>query len=391
MKQIKDPIYEYVDIDDDFTKVIDMPEYQRLRNVIQTSYQALYPSALHNRFTHSIGVFHLGRKLFASFCKNVKSDFPLFYHGDWKRLEKTFLLACLLHDVGHSPFSHTGEKFYKDNHPSILYDAKLVDLAIASYDSFMKKKYKDALTEKTVFTQKALSLEGYIGQGVPLSLLSDEDIITYLKNGEDQSAEAVWLRKQYFDRSERLKPLWKSESEFSHLEREILGTAIRRSFKAALKAISGYAFFINESEMEKAVEQKKLMEEAALSEDEDLKNAAQTSLQAQEAVIRIFHIFNQFRLDMDLDFKFAFLFVEHHYESNYSKLQNSDIYIEFSKNRVIPFRDVLTVAAVQASEDEKNGYYYIFSSRKNIERMQEKGLDFGREILMYISRNWITL
>lgn len=549
VKQIKDPIYEYVDIDDDFTKVIDMPEYQRLRNVIQTSYQALYPSALHNRFTHSIGVFHLGRKLFASFCKNVKSDFPLFYHGDWKRLEKTFLLACLLHDVGHSPFSHTGEKFYKDNfreeiqkrlpanielyrdmehgtgkpheamsaivglklirqlgiseideelfvraiigvryeekndsddklienitigmlngslidvdkldylirdgyvtgfntmsldverlfagytiadyidpsaskhkvpaykrgalsvienvtfandlerhwiqnHPSILYDAKLVDLAIASYDSFMKKKYKDALTEKTVFTQKALSLEGYIGQGVPLSLLSDEDIITYLKNGEDQSAEAVWLRKQYFDRSERLKPLWKSESEFSHLEREILGTAIRRSFKAALKAISGYAFFINESEMEKAVEQKKLMEEAALSEDEDLKNAAQTSLQAQEAVIRIFHIFNQFRLDMDLDFKFAFLFVEHHYESNYSKLQNSDIYIEFSKNRVIPFRDVLTVAAVQASEGEKNGYYYIFSSRKNIERMQEKGLDFGREILMYISRNWITL
>lgn len=94
---------------------------------------------------------------------------------------------------------------------------------------------------------------------------------------------------------------------------------------------------------------------------------------------------------MDLDFKFAFLFVEYHYESNYSKLQNSDIYIEFSKNRVIPFRDVLTVAAVQASEDEKNGYYYIFSSRKNIERMQEKGLDFGREILMYISRNWITL
>lgn len=53
MKQIKDPIYGYINIEDDFISVIDTPEYQRLRNVIQTSYQALYPSALHNRFTHS--------------------------------------------------------------------------------------------------------------------------------------------------------------------------------------------------------------------------------------------------------------------------------------------------------------------------------------------------
>ena len=90
MKQIKDPIYEYIDIDDDYTNVIDTPEYQRLRNAIQTSYQALYPSALHNRFTHSIGVFHLGRKLFTSFQKNVKSDFPLFFRGDWDKLKNVF-------------------------------------------------------------------------------------------------------------------------------------------------------------------------------------------------------------------------------------------------------------------------------------------------------------
>ena len=67
MKQIKDPIYGYINIEDDFISVIDTPEYQRLRNVIQTSYQALYPSALHNRFTHSIGVFHLGKRLLHHF------------------------------------------------------------------------------------------------------------------------------------------------------------------------------------------------------------------------------------------------------------------------------------------------------------------------------------
>lgn len=548
MKQIKDPIYGYISIDDDYIDLIDTPEYQRLRNVIQTSYQALYPSALHNRFTHSIGVYHLGKKAFTSFRNNVESDFPDFFCGDWEKLQRTFLTACLLHDVGHSPFSHTGEGFYKDNfreeihkilpentelyenmrhgtgkpheamsaivgirlirqlgiseidedifaraiigvkyeneedpedrlieniviemlngslidvdkldylirdgyvtgfntmsldverlfsgytiadytdpsastrkvpaykrgalsvienvtfsndlerhwiqnHPSILYDAKLVDLAIACYDTFMKKKYRDILTEKTVFTQEALSLNGYIDKGVPLSLLSDEDIITYLKNGEDKSEDAVLLRKQYFGRNERLKPLWKSESEFSHLEREIMGSAIRRSFKAALKAISGYAFFINESEMNKALEQKKLMEAAIQSDDLELKSAAETSLLAQEAVIRIFQIFDQFSREQQLDFNFAFLFVEHHYESNYSKLHNSDIYIEFSTKRVIPFRDALTVEAVQPSEDEKNGYYYIFSSKKNIKRLQEKNLDFGREIMTYISRHWIA-
>lgn len=69
MKQIKDPIYGYINIDDDYITIIDTSEYQRLRNVIQTSYQALYPSALHNRFTHSIGVFHLGEKAFVSFQK----------------------------------------------------------------------------------------------------------------------------------------------------------------------------------------------------------------------------------------------------------------------------------------------------------------------------------
>lgn len=114
MKQIKDPIYGYVDIDDFCLPLIDTAEFQRLRNIVQTGYQALYPSALHNRFVHSIGVYHLGKKAFDCFSSNVQGrNYPEYATMEWDTYRTTFALACLLHDVGHSPFSHTGEEYYK--------------------------------------------------------------------------------------------------------------------------------------------------------------------------------------------------------------------------------------------------------------------------------------
>lgn len=60
-KKIKDPIYGYVKIPVEYMEeIIDKAEFQRLRRILQTSYSPLYSSAIHNRFVHSIGVFHLG-------------------------------------------------------------------------------------------------------------------------------------------------------------------------------------------------------------------------------------------------------------------------------------------------------------------------------------------
>ena len=72
-KQIREPLYNYIALDDPFVQLVNTPEFQRLRNIRQTSYEALYPSALHNRFVHSLGVFHLGQKAIESFLYDVLS------------------------------------------------------------------------------------------------------------------------------------------------------------------------------------------------------------------------------------------------------------------------------------------------------------------------------
>lgn len=115
-KKLKDPIYGYISIPEEYIdKIIDTAPFQRLRRIIQTSFAPLYSSAVHNRFVHSIGVFYLGEMVRKQLIKERKNSEVLTKNIPGSKLEKLgkiFSLACLLHDVGHAPFSHTGENFY---------------------------------------------------------------------------------------------------------------------------------------------------------------------------------------------------------------------------------------------------------------------------------------
>lgn len=113
-KLFRDSVHGYIEIPEIIVnEIIDTPIFQRLRRIEQTSMRALYPSAHHDRFVHSIGVFHLGRLAYNSLVKNI-SLLPCFQDNKdfWKRYGVCFELACLLHDCGHAPMSHSFEYAY---------------------------------------------------------------------------------------------------------------------------------------------------------------------------------------------------------------------------------------------------------------------------------------
>ncbi len=84
-------------------RLLDTKEFQRLRRIRQLGFADLvYPGATHTRFAHSIGVYHTARRLVDVIARQQGER----HDADRARVA---LLAALLHDVGHGPFSHVFE------------------------------------------------------------------------------------------------------------------------------------------------------------------------------------------------------------------------------------------------------------------------------------------
>ncbi len=103
VKIINDPVHGFISIPYSLVEsIIDHPYFQRLRHIKQLGLTHLvYPGALHTRFHHAVGAFHLITKAFQALRqKGVElSDDDL----------EAAQIAILMHDIGHGPFSHALE------------------------------------------------------------------------------------------------------------------------------------------------------------------------------------------------------------------------------------------------------------------------------------------
>lgn len=110
-KVFKDPVHHYVYVrDQTIWDLINTKEFQRLRRIRQlgTTYLTFH-GAEHSRFSHSLGVYEITRRIISQF---ERSGYP-----DWPVEERLVsLCAALLHDVGHGPFSHSLEEIFDTDH-----------------------------------------------------------------------------------------------------------------------------------------------------------------------------------------------------------------------------------------------------------------------------------
>ncbi len=111
--RFRDPIYGFIEINELEREIIDTYLFQRLRRVHQLALgKYVYPTAEHSRFTHSLGVLQMATIIFSNLYRNSKEFFSEHYKSekDIAKDLKTLRFAALLHDIGHTPFSHSTEK-----------------------------------------------------------------------------------------------------------------------------------------------------------------------------------------------------------------------------------------------------------------------------------------
>ena len=171
-KKFLDTVHGYISVPESYCdEIIDTKHFQRLRRIEQSSARSLFPCARHDRFIHSLGVYHIGRRIVDAISNS--EDIKDIDTKAYEAITTSYLLACLLHDCGHSPFSHTLEKEFGTKCDLFVEYVKALDrLDIEvpeewrhDYDPSNAKQHEiiSAYLCTTVFIEKIKKLNGDIG------------------------------------------------------------------------------------------------------------------------------------------------------------------------------------------------------------------------------------
>ncbi|XP_030623579.1 deoxynucleoside triphosphate triphosphohydrolase SAMHD1-like [Chanos chanos] len=142
MKVFNDPIHGHIEIHPLLVRIIDTPQFQRLRHIKQLGGTYLvFPGASHNRFEHCIGVGYLAGQLVQTL--NKKQPELLITRQDILCVQ----IAGLCHDLGHGPFSHMYDgMFIPKVRPDVVW--KHEKASVQMFDHMVKENKLEPVMEK---------------------------------------------------------------------------------------------------------------------------------------------------------------------------------------------------------------------------------------------------
>ncbi len=134
---VRDPVWKHIYLSRGLLRVAEQEPFQKLDRIRQLGPAYLvYPGATHTRRNHSLGVFHLARRLILILARRNQAD-PASRDGGPSALPvdmtlegvKAFLCAALLHDIGHFPFAHSLKDLSVEAHETLAGRQIVSDLA----------------------------------------------------------------------------------------------------------------------------------------------------------------------------------------------------------------------------------------------------------------------
>ena len=299
LKIINDPVHGFIKIPYEILyDVLEHRYFQRLRRISQTGLLSLvFPGATHTRFHHALGAMHLMFTALETLkLKNVKiSD----------EEEKAALLAILLHDVGHGPYSHALESLLMEDwhHEklSILLMKKLndefngeLDLALEMFQGKYHRKFFNQLITSQLDVDRLdyLKRDSFF-TGVSEGSVNTQRIISMMNVKDDElliDEKGVYSIENFL--TARMFMYWqvyyhKTSALAEHLLVKILSRAKQLiSEGKQVEAYGNLKYFLYKTDFEKATEED--VNRFTQLDDTDVLSAIKTWQNADDFVLSYF-------------------------------------------------------------------------------------------------------
>ena len=178
---IHDNVFGTLEFTEYERKIINSPFLQRLTQISQMGLaNTVYPGAVHNRFSHSLGVSYIAEKIYIQVMKGEK-------RSNAKRISdiNTVKLAGLMHDIGHGPFSHVSDELLKrlSHYPS--YKRKDIDAKIFARNTKSLKDVRNVHEFIAFHLLQSNSLKELISN-VYSCIPLDQELIPYCITGNKE-------------------------------------------------------------------------------------------------------------------------------------------------------------------------------------------------------------